>query len=135
MARHKLKSGVGRNKLLLQLNDPLAHQETGLQFERIERLREEIVCTGVHRLQHFVLTILRSQHDRGFIPQAAAKPAAKLDAINLGKDPIEQRQPGCVLLYEEFPRLFAVSCTREVEALFLKVGFDQMPVDGGIFGE
>src|SRR5258708_6713827 len=119
MARDKVQSGVGGNELLLQINDPLAHEETRLQLERIKWFCEEIVHTRVHCLQHLMLTILGSQQDRvsvGFILRSLTKATAKINTINFRKDPVEQSQPGRVRLHEQFPRLLTVFCTFKVKA-------------------
>ena len=138
MARRKMQSVVGGNELLLQLDDSLTHQKACLQLEWIKWFCQEIVDARVHRFQHFMLTILGRQQDRvgvGFILRSAAKPTAKLNAINFGKDPVKQSQPGRVLLHEQFPRFFTVSHTLKVEAPLLEVPLYQVPVDGGVFGQ
>src|SRR5271170_6929394 len=122
MARYKVQSGVGGNELLLQVNNPLAHQQARLQLEGIKWFCEEIVHTRIHRFEHFMLAILRSQQDRvsvRFVRRSLAEAPAKIDAINFRKDPVEQSQPGRVSLDEQLPRLLTVFCARKIEAPLL----------------
>src|SRR5580658_5190279 len=124
MARRKMQGVVGGNQLLLQVDDSLAHHQTGFQLEWIKWLCEEIVHTRIHSFEHLMLATLRRQQDRvsvGFIFRALTKAAAKIDAIDFWEDPVEQSQSGRVPLQKQPPRLLAVFCTNKIEAPFFQV--------------
>src|SRR5271169_6343512 len=138
MARCKMQGVVSGNELLLQRDDSHPHEEARFQLEWIKWFCQEVVYTRVHRFQHFMLPILGGQQDRigvRFIVRSASKATAKLDAINLGKDPVEQGQPGRALLHQQFPCFLTVSCVLKVESPLLEVPLYQVPVNGGVFGQ
>lgn len=79
---------------LLQVENAFAHQNTGLQLRRINRLGQIVICSSFHRGKQILLAILASQHDSVNVTAVFAEgpdPAAELDALDARQDPVKDR--------------------------------------------
>ena len=121
--------------LLVQVQDSFGHAQAGGQQIGVERLGDEVVDPGVHRLQEVHLAPFGREHrDVGVVgPPGRPHPAAQFQPVHLGHHPVGDEHANLPTLPECLPCLLAVFGHHRLVTQFAQSRHQDLLVDLFIF--